>query len=189
MCRLARDSARSRKLVVIALSWDNSSSRWSPTMDLRRASILMTSNASWRWQIYSDKSRPLNYSFNTLNKGSPIIETLTKSQWSITILPEFLLTSSITPIPFCGSNTFCPTFKSDIVRVFGLGFLITVEFSLSSNLFANISLIPLLNLTVYDRCCNYSVHHRGLSLSKTGNNISIPALQIHWENSYLCTGK
>ena len=36
---------------------------------------------------------------------------------------------------------------------------------------------------------NYSVHHRGLSLSKTGNNISIPALQIHWENSYLCTGK
>ena len=35
----------------------------------------------------------------------------------------------------------------------------------------------------------YSVHHRGLSLSKTGNNISIPALQIHWENSYLCTGK
>ena len=36
---------------------------------------------------------------------------------------------------------------------------------------------------------NYLVHHRGLSLSKTGNNISIPALQIHWENSYLCTGK
>ena len=36
---------------------------------------------------------------------------------------------------------------------------------------------------------NYSVHHRGLSLSKTGNNISIPALQIHWEISYLCTGK
>ena len=32
---------------------------WSPPMDLRRAAILMTSNASWRWQIYSDKSRPL----------------------------------------------------------------------------------------------------------------------------------
>ena len=28
----------------------------------------------------------------------------------------------------------------------------------------------------------YSVHHWGLSLSKTGNNISIPALQIHWES-------
>ena len=37
--------------------------------------------------------------------------------------------------------------------------------------------------------CNYSVHHRGLSLSKTGNNISIPAQQIHWESSYLCIGK
>ena len=35
------------------------SSRWSPPMDLRRAAILMTFNASWRWQIYSDKSRPL----------------------------------------------------------------------------------------------------------------------------------
>ncbi len=36
---------------------------------------------------------------------------------------------------------------------------------------------------------NYSVHHRGLPLSKTGNNISIPAQQIHWESSYLCIGK
>ena len=30
----------------------------------------------------------------------------------------------------------------------------------------------------YIRLCNHSVHHRGLSLSKTRNNISISALQI-----------
>ena len=35
------------------------SSRWAPPLGLRRAAILMTSNASWRWQIYTDKSRPL----------------------------------------------------------------------------------------------------------------------------------
>ena len=44
-------------------------------------------------------------------------------------------------------------------------------------------------IDLVDDCVNNSVHHRGLSLSKTGNNISIPALQIHGENSYLCTGK
>ena len=50
------------------------SSRWSPPMDLRRTAILMTSNASWRWQIYSDKSRPLkndkNPRFST--KSTPL---------------------------------------------------------------------------------------------------------------------
>ena len=50
------------------------SSRWSPPMDLRRTAILMTSNARWRWQIYSDKSRPLkndkNPRFST--KSTPL---------------------------------------------------------------------------------------------------------------------
>ena len=50
------------------------SSRWSPPMDLRRAAILMTSNASRRWQIYSDNRQIIMETFNNvINSGQLVL--------------------------------------------------------------------------------------------------------------------
>ena len=43
-------------------------------MDLRRAAILMTSNASWRWQIYSDNRQIIMETFNNvINSGQLVL--------------------------------------------------------------------------------------------------------------------
>ena len=43
-------------------------------MDLHRAAILMTYNASWRWQIYSDNRQIIMETFNNvINSGQLVL--------------------------------------------------------------------------------------------------------------------